>query len=569
MTATNRPRVRCAIYTRKSSEEGLEQSFNSLHAQREACEAYIVSQRHEGWHLIPKKYDDGGFSGGNMNRPALKQLLEDIAARLVDTVVVYKVDRLTRSLIDFAKIIEAFDQQGVSFVSVTQQFNTTSSMGRLTLNVLLSFAQFEREVTGERIRDKIAASKKKGMWMGGVVPLGYDLKAKKLVINDKEAKIVREIFEQYLVLGSVLELKKHLDRKRIHTKVRTSADGRTFGGERYSRGSLYKLLNNQIYLGRVAHRGESYDGQHPAIIASEVWEKVAGLLKGNNQGQRKPGRSSVASMLTGLVFDAGRNPYTPTHAVKSSGRRYRYYTSQAVIQKRKKPSQLDRIPALELESLVSSQIRKLLASPERFSAACLDGGYADADLRSKVDAAQAAATGWPKLTSVQSVEFVRHVVRKVVIRGSEIRIDLHMPALIARVLHQSPEHVHPQTSSSGAPHLTLITPFTLLRYRAELRLLEPEAGLSEDKSSASLLKAILRAHIWKLRIIRGEVHSKEEIARGAKLNTSYVRQLLKLASLGPDVIDAVVLHKRTFRRSLPETTHGISLDWNNQNYLLV
>jgi len=231
MKANVAARVRCAIYTRKSSEEGLEKSFNSLQAQREACEAYISSQRHEGWHAIPKQYDDGGFSGGNMNRPALKQLLEDIAVGSVDTIVVYKVDRLTRSLTDFAKMVEAFDEKGVSFVSVTQQFNTTTSMGRLTLNVLLSFAQFEREVTGERIRDKIAASKKKGMWMGGVVPLGYDLKGRQLVVNPKDAKLVQEIFAQYLSLGSVAKLKQYLDQKRISTKARTPARGRTFGGK--------------------------------------------------------------------------------------------------------------------------------------------------------------------------------------------------------------------------------------------------------------------------------------------------------------------------------------------------
>jgi len=328
MTAAARSRIRCAIYTRKSSEEGLEQSFNSLQAQREACEAYIASQRHEGWQVVAKKYDDGGFSGGNMNRPALKQLLEDIAARLVDTVVVYKVDRLTRSLIDFAKIIEVFDQKEVSFVSVTQQFNTTSSMGRLTLNVLLSFAQFEREVTGERIRDKIAASKKKGMWMGGVAPLGYDVRDRQLIINPAEAKVVGAIFTQYLSLGSVAALKQYLDRKKLRTKVRTSAHGHVFGGRAYSRGGLYKLLNNEVYTGRIAHRGELHEGQHQAIIGAEIWEKVKALLAANNPGHRQRGRRVTPSVLAGLVFDAEGNRCTPTHAVKK-GRRYRYYTSQA------------------------------------------------------------------------------------------------------------------------------------------------------------------------------------------------------------------------------------------------
>jgi DNA invertase Pin-like site-specific DNA recombinase len=239
-----------------------------------------------------------------MNRPALKQLLEDIAARLVDTVVVYKVDRLTRSLMDFAKIIEVFDKQDVSFVSVTQQFNTTSSMGRLTLNVLLSFAQFEREVTGERIRDKIAASKKKGMWMGGVALRGYDIKGGQLVVNPQEAKTAEEIFTQYLKLGSVAKLKKCLDQKDIRTQVRTAANGRTFGGKLYSRGDLYKLLNNEVYTGRIAHRGESYVGQQPAIIAAETWEKVKALLAANNQGQRQGGTKTTSSLLSGLVFDA-------------------------------------------------------------------------------------------------------------------------------------------------------------------------------------------------------------------------------------------------------------------------
>src|SRR5271170_2825461 len=249
--------LRCAIYTRKSSEEGLEQEFNSLHAQREACESYIKSQRHEGWVCLPQAYDDGGISGATMDRPALQQLLADIRAGKVDVVVVYKVDRLTRSLADFAKIVEIFDAKAVSFVSVTQQFNTTTSMGRLTLNVLLSFAQFEREITGERIRDKIAASKKKGIWMGGLVPLGYDCVERRLVVNSVEANTVREMFRRYLRLRSVTKLQKFLGNKQIRSKIRTSVGGRTAGGATYSRGALHHLLNNRIYLGEITHRGQA------------------------------------------------------------------------------------------------------------------------------------------------------------------------------------------------------------------------------------------------------------------------------------------------------------------------
>jgi DNA invertase Pin-like site-specific DNA recombinase len=276
--------LRCAVYTRKSSEEGLEQSFNSLHAQREACEAYIRSQRHEGWLLVKTAYDDGGFSGGNLNRPGLEQLLQDVAAKKIDVVVVYKVDRLTRSLMDFAKIVEQFDKQGISFVSVTQQFNTTSSMGRLTLNVLLSFAQFEREVTGERIRDKIAASKRKGMWMGGVVPTGYELKDRELVVNQTEAEQFRNIFLAYLELRCVSELQRHLEINGVRSKRRISKTGRASGEAVYSRGALYKMLNNRIYLGEITHKETIYPGRHDAIIDKELWNQVHQHLKDNPPG---------------------------------------------------------------------------------------------------------------------------------------------------------------------------------------------------------------------------------------------------------------------------------------------
>jgi site-specific DNA recombinase len=259
-------KIRCAIYTRKSSEEGLEQEFNSLDAQREACEAFIKSQRHEGWSVLPQLYDDGGYSGGTMERPALKRLLADIAARRIDAVVVYKVDRLTRSLSDFAKIVEAFDAQSVSFVSVTQAFNTTTSMGRLTLNVLLSFAQFEREVTGERIRDKISASKKKGLWMGGQPPLGYDVKERKLVVNEAEAATVGRIFRRYLELGSVRALKATLDQEGVVSKLRAAADGSPYGGKSFSRGALYLMLQNRIYRGEIVHKGAAYPGEHARIV---------------------------------------------------------------------------------------------------------------------------------------------------------------------------------------------------------------------------------------------------------------------------------------------------------------
>ena len=284
-------RLRCAIYTRKSSEEGLEQEFNSLDAQREACEAYVRSQKHEGWQALPALYDDPGYSGGNMERPALKRLLADIAAKRIDVVVVYKVDRLTRSLADFAKIVEVFDASAVSFVSITQAFNTTTSMGRLTLNVLLSFAQFEREVTGERIRDKIAASKKKGLWMGGQPALGYDVKDRKLVVNEAEAETVRMIFRRYLDLGSVRELKAALDAEGMVSKHRTAADGSAYGGQSFSRGALYQMLQNRVYRGEIVHKGAAYPGEHPA-------DRRRGALVGRFKRSSKPTASSGGSRAT-------------------------------------------------------------------------------------------------------------------------------------------------------------------------------------------------------------------------------------------------------------------------------
>ena len=322
--------TRCAVYTRKSSEEGLDQSFNSLHAQREACEAYILSQRHEGWSVIPTPYDDGGFSGGTMERPALKALLAEIDAGQVDVVVVYKIDRLTRSLFDFAKIVETLDAHTVSFVSVTQSFNTTTSMGRLTLNVLLSFAQFEREVTGERIRDKFAASKKRGMWMGGNIPLGYDFKDRKLVVNKKEAETVTTIFRLYVDLGSVRKVKAEIDRLKLRTKLHTPESGVTRGGLPFRIGHIYTILRNHVYRGQIKHRGEVHAGEHEPVIDQVLWDKAQAQLASNVAVRRSGKSSKDPSLLAGLLYDGEGNRMTPSHAAKN-GKRYRDYISSHLI----------------------------------------------------------------------------------------------------------------------------------------------------------------------------------------------------------------------------------------------
>jgi DNA invertase Pin-like site-specific DNA recombinase len=353
--------LRCAIYTRKSSEEGLEQDFNSLHAQREACEAYILSQAGEGWTPLKTAYDDGGISGGTMERPGLKQLLADIAAGRVDVVVVYKVDRLTRSLTDFAKIVDVFDKHGASFVSVTQAFNTTSSMGRLTLNVLLSFAQFEREVTGERIRDKIAASKKKGMWMGGALPLGYDADGRTLKINEPEAEQVRHIYRRYLEVKSVHRLAEELEAEGYRSKVRTLKNGETRGGEVMSRGALFHLLSNRHYLGLIPHKQEVYPGLHKPIVRQEVFEAAQALIKANSVKRTTGSARRTESALVGKLFDEDGELMSPTFAEGRRGGRYRYYVSTSLQRGRRAPDdgKLRRLPGPELERAVSGLMERL------------------------------------------------------------------------------------------------------------------------------------------------------------------------------------------------------------------
>src|ERR1700681_1019482 len=365
-----KPKVfKCAIYTRKSSEEGLEQDFNSLHAQRESCEAYIKSQKHEGWVALPVLYDDGGYSGGSIERPALKKLLTEIQSGAVDVVVVYKVDRLTRSLADFAKIVEIFDAAGASFVSVTQQFNTTTSMGRLTLNVLLSFAQFEREVTGERIRDKIAASKQKGMWMGGWVPIGYDRKDRTLTINETEGLTVRTIFDLFLKLKNVQRVQADLRRLNLTTKPYATPRGRAVGGLSFARGHLYKILSNPLYIGEIEHKGVRYPGQHPPLVDAATWTAVQAQLAVNHHENRTRTNAKSKSLLAGLIYDDAGNRLVSSHATKN-GKRYRYYVTSQGTGRSAEPPNLPRLrlPASMVDELLRTTLQNFLTDKTRISA---------------------------------------------------------------------------------------------------------------------------------------------------------------------------------------------------------
>jgi DNA invertase Pin-like site-specific DNA recombinase len=425
--------LNCAIYTRKSSDEGLEKEFNSLDAQREACAAYVLSQKHAGWTALPDLYDDGGLSGGTMERPSLQRLLTDITSGKVQIVVVYKVDRLTRSLADFAKIVDVLDSHGASFVSVTQSFNTTTSMGRLTLNMLLSFAQFEREIAGERIRDKIAASKAKGMWMGGNVPLGYDVKERKLIVNKAETETVRMIFRRYAELGSVRILAEELSGLGIVSKRRQGAGGVLAGGNRFSRGALYTLLQNPIYRGEIGHQGKVYPGQHEAIVEAEYWKLVQDKLAGNRQDRALGATAEEPSLLAGLIVDGEGHRMTPTHAVKK-GRRYRYYVSTALLTSTRTHHDKGlRVPAGDVEALVLDRIRTFFASEQNVAETLSIFGLDAPTLRSSLKKADELTLGWAALPSIKMRELVRSIVERVCVRVDEVVVSLNRKE-IAKVL---------------------------------------------------------------------------------------------------------------------------------------
>ncbi len=410
---------RCAVYTRKSSEEGLDMEFNSLDAQREACEAYIASQRAEGWVLVHDRYDDGGVSGGTLERPALKRLLGDIEAGLVDVVVVYKIDRLSRALMDFAKLVEVFDANAVTFVSVTQSFNTTTSMGRLTLNILLSFAQFEREVIGERIRDKVAASRKRGMWMGGFVPLGYDVRDRKLVVNDPEAKLVRRIFTGFVEMESATRLAQTLRGEGVTTKR----------GKPIDKHDIYRVLANRVYLGEAVHKGTAYPGEHDAIVTQEQWDAAHAILQTHARARSNQTRRETPALLRGLIFGADGRAMSPTHARGKRGQVYRYYVSQTVLKGGAAAGPaIRRLPAGEIEGLVMAQLRALLRQPEVVvgtwrTAHGDDATVTEAEVRCALEQFDPL---WDELFPAEQARILRLLIERVDIGedGADVRLRL-------------------------------------------------------------------------------------------------------------------------------------------------
>jgi len=471
----------CAIYTRKSTDEGLDQDFNTLHAQREACEAYITSQRAEGWQALTEQYNDGGYSGGNMDRPALKKLIADIKAEKIQTVVVYKIDRLTRSLMDFSKLVEVFDEHDVTFVSVTQSFNTTTSMGRLTLNVLLSFAQFEREVTGERIRDKIAASKKKGMWMGGFPPLGYQRIDKKLVPHPEDTKTVQFIFEQYLKCGSVRLLKDIVHGRGLKTPIRTSKKGRTYGGADLSRGHLYQILRNPLYMGKVRHKGEVYDGLHDGIIDQELFDAVQIQLN-TNTPVRKNGFIKSGSILKSLLYDCDGVIYSPTYTVKNSNR-YSYYISQNLIQYRDHPKgTMARIPAHEIEKTITDALKDWVTGIENWQNAFPDAPESHHQWLIK------------NLIPVRS-RFIKSILKRVTVHTQNLTIDIDTKKLSSEIA----EHSEIAIGKAISAIITIETPFKTGKAKNGAIIINAKEHKNKDPLDlpADQLKRIVRGIIWR------------------------------------------------------------------------
>ena len=525
--------ARCAIYTRKSTEYNLELSFNSLDAQREACEAYIKSQAHEGWRLIPGRYDDGAFSGASLDRPALQQLLAEVRAGKIDIVLVYKVDRLTRSLADFAKLTELFDVHGVSFVSVTQSFNTSSSMGRLTLNVLLSFAQFERELIGERVRDKIAASKRKGLWVGGPVPLGYAAVDKKILVVPAEAAAVRTIFARYLELGSVRALAEDLDRRGIRSKPRRRSTGRTVGGGRFGVGALAYLLKNRFYIGELVYRGEVHHGEHEPILDSAQFEAVGAKLAAQAV-ERRCRLRGLPAILSGRLFDHRGNRMSPTHANKR-GARYRYYVSQAVLQgKPPPPGLVSRVPAAEIEALVVAALRNHLNA--RGGGEGLPGN--DRDL------------------------LERHLERVTLTPN-------HLELRLRELVEPTQAHDPVNDGSSGPPIASVTTmavPWTSPVPTAVKGIIHVPAHNTPIKASRreALLIAIAKARQWIDDLAHGRAASFAIIARREGKVERHIRLLAPLAFVSPRIVSALLDGTAPADLTLTKLARALPYCWAEQ-----
>lgn len=537
--------LRCAIYTRKSTEEGLEQDFNSLDAQRDACAAYIQSQTQEGWKQSNNHYDDGGFSGGNMERPALQQLLADVEAGEIDVVVVYKIDRLTRSLADFAKIVDVLDKKDASFVSVTQSFNTQTSMGRLTLHVLLSFAQFEREVTAERIRDKFAASKRKGIWMGGPVPLGYVVKDRKLLVNETEASTVRNIYREYLKQPSIRDLVFALEEQRIKTKVQNLKSGGTRGGISFRRGSVRHLLGNATYIGLTNHKGDSFPGEHDAIVDKQLWDAVQKKLSDKTPERTRVANAAHISLLSGLLYDEHARKVTPSHAVKK-GKRYRYYITHGGLVTKGSPGAI-RLSANDLEQIVVERLtehlddKQCLFDRSECNAEKLKQAIEDADY--KIDQLQNSMQH-------QKQSLIRQLVSRIDIKPGKLTINLKVSDQQTRTLEA--EYVH-------------------IRKGNDTKLvLRPKAGEPKKPRNEQLVQLIADSR-KAIKLVSD--HPNLEISMlASRFGRSVPRfkRLLRLSYLSPTIVEAILSGEQPSDLTSTKLHHigNLPIDWTEQHEML-
>jgi len=552
--------VSCAIYTRKSTEDGLEQEYNSLDAQFDACMAYASSQRHEGWMVVKDRYDDGGFSGGTLERPGLKWLLADIEAGKVDIILLYKIDRLTRSLSDFAKIVDILDRKGASFVSITQSFNTTTSMGRLTLNMLLSFAQFEREVTGERIRDKIAASKRKGIWMGGPVPLGYDVIERKLAVNEPEAELVRHIMQRYLALRSVRDLVTELADEGHRTKIQFRTSTANRGGCTFQRGTLYHLLANKIYRGKIVHKGEVFDGEHHAIVPEDLWNDVQLMLAARSQGGNSRASPSRISLLTGLLYDGEGRAMVPTHTQKGN-RRFRYYATRPDLVDQ---STAWRAKAQDLESIVISQLIATLRRPAEIECLLTPSTYNAEQAQDLFSVAYRLAEQLQTCPSVKKQQMLAMCLLRVELHHTKVEIELNNEGLLKALDNKD-------NFSVSSANLFIQCPAMKVRRGQELRLVIPPSHSNDLPAPRDdkLIALVTESRATLELILKNPNKSLPALASEHRRCRIRMAKLAKLACLAPDILNIILNGKQpvnlTPRRLL---NAGLPLGWDEQKRVL-
>lgn len=567
-------RKRCAIYTRKSHEEGLDKEFNSLEAQREAAEDKIRSQKHEGWVLMPEHYDDGGISGGTMERPGLKKMLEHIEMGLIDVVIVYKIDRLSRSMLDFLGMVKFFDEHSVSFVSVTQDFNTDNPMGRLMLNVLQSFAQFEREVTSERIRDKIAASKKRGMWMGGVVPLGYDAAGRKLEINPEEAETVQYIFKRYIEIGSMTTLMRDLQKKGFKTKSWVSSKGKYYEPKDFSKSGLYRILGNPVYTGKIQHKakGVIYDGQHQPIIDDEIWNKVQAILSENTVEKiRVSDNADRPYLLKGLLRDPDGFSLTPS-ATRRGEKLYRYYVSLKAIKHGYDRCAIKTVSATMLEEIVLDTVKKLITGPEM--RAQVEKICGDAVSAPEAKAAfDSFGVVWDELFPVEQARIVHLLIERIIVHSKLLKITLRplgYMSLLHEIMPSLKEEVRKTATADAA--VTLEIPVEFQRRAGRKHITAPDGkDLVRNgrlRYDGSLIKALVRAHEWQDMLDTEQMRTIAEIIEKERLGESYVRKIIRLTELAPDITAAIMSGRQPKTLTLSQLMEAMPICWEDQRQTL-